>query len=93
MTENQIANTIEAFAQVAADAMALGFDTVEIHGAHGYSKCDGPSWFTAVFFLMLAKIMVEATHEVFQPFAHRYVCARRPNRSLFDSDRQFASRE
>ena len=31
-----IQNTIAAFAQAAADAKRLGFDTVEIHGAHGY---------------------------------------------------------
>ena len=36
MTENHIAETIQAFAQAAADAKALGFDAVEIHGAHGY---------------------------------------------------------
>ena len=36
MTENHIAETIRAFAQAAADAKALGFDAVEIHGAHGY---------------------------------------------------------
>jgi len=36
MTEHDIAETIRAFAQAAADAKALGFDAVEIHGAHGY---------------------------------------------------------
>ena len=36
MTESDIADTIRAFAQSAADAKALGFDAVEIHGAHGY---------------------------------------------------------
>jgi 2,4-dienoyl-CoA reductase-like NADH-dependent reductase (Old Yellow Enzyme family) len=36
MTENDIADTIVAFGQAAADAKALGFDCVEIHGAHGY---------------------------------------------------------
>jgi 2,4-dienoyl-CoA reductase-like NADH-dependent reductase (Old Yellow Enzyme family) len=36
MTEHDIAETIGAFAQAAADAKALGFDAVEIHGAHGY---------------------------------------------------------
>jgi len=36
MTENDIAETIRGFAQAAADAKALGFDAVEIHGAHGY---------------------------------------------------------
>lgn len=36
MSEEAIADTIAAFAQSAADAKALGFDTVEIHGAHGY---------------------------------------------------------
>jgi 2,4-dienoyl-CoA reductase-like NADH-dependent reductase (Old Yellow Enzyme family) len=36
MTEQDIAETIRAFAQAAADAKTLGFDAVEIHGAHGY---------------------------------------------------------
>lgn len=36
MTEADIADVIEAFAAAAADAQALGFDGVEIHGAHGY---------------------------------------------------------
>lgn len=36
MTEADIADTIAAFAKAAADAKRLGFDTVEIHGAHGY---------------------------------------------------------
>jgi 2,4-dienoyl-CoA reductase-like NADH-dependent reductase (Old Yellow Enzyme family) len=36
MTEADIAKTVQAFAQAAAAAKALGFDAVEIHGAHGY---------------------------------------------------------
>ena len=36
MSEEAIADTVAAFAQAAADAQALGFDTLEIHGAHGY---------------------------------------------------------
>jgi 2,4-dienoyl-CoA reductase-like NADH-dependent reductase (Old Yellow Enzyme family) len=36
MSDEDIADTIAAFARAAADAQALGFDTVEIHGAHGY---------------------------------------------------------
>jgi 2,4-dienoyl-CoA reductase-like NADH-dependent reductase (Old Yellow Enzyme family) len=36
MTEHDIAETIRAFAQAAAAAKTLGFDAVEIHGAHGY---------------------------------------------------------
>jgi 2,4-dienoyl-CoA reductase-like NADH-dependent reductase (Old Yellow Enzyme family) len=36
MTESDIAETIQAFAQAAAESRALGFDAVEIHGAHGY---------------------------------------------------------
>lgn len=36
MGEEAIADTIAAFAKAAADAKRLGFDTVEIHGAHGY---------------------------------------------------------
>jgi 2,4-dienoyl-CoA reductase-like NADH-dependent reductase (Old Yellow Enzyme family) len=36
MSEEAIADTVAAFAQAAADAKALGFDTFELHGAHGY---------------------------------------------------------
>ncbi len=36
MSEEDIADTVAAFAQAAADAERLGFDTIEIHGAHGY---------------------------------------------------------
>lgn len=36
MNEEAIADTIAAFARAVADAKALGFDAVEIHGAHGY---------------------------------------------------------
>lgn len=36
MSEEAIADTVAAFAKAAADAKQLGFDTVEIHGAHGY---------------------------------------------------------
>lgn len=36
MTEEAIADTVAAFAAAAAEARALGFDTVELHGAHGY---------------------------------------------------------
>ncbi|MBO9602482.1 MAG: NADH:flavin oxidoreductase [Novosphingobium sp.] len=36
MSEEDIADTVAAFAQAAADAERLGFDTAEIHGAHGY---------------------------------------------------------
>ncbi len=36
MTESEIANVIEAYAQAASDAKRIGFDGVEIHGAHGY---------------------------------------------------------
>lgn len=36
MTEADIADTVQAFAQAAAAAEGLGFDAVEIHGAHGY---------------------------------------------------------
>jgi 2,4-dienoyl-CoA reductase-like NADH-dependent reductase (Old Yellow Enzyme family) len=36
MTESDIAETVRGFAQAAADAKALGFDAVELHGAHGY---------------------------------------------------------
>lgn len=36
MSDEAIADTVAAFASAAADAKALGFDTLEIHGAHGY---------------------------------------------------------
>ncbi|ATN37192.1 12-oxophytodienoate reductase (plasmid) [Rhizobium sp. ACO-34A] len=36
MTEEDIADTVAAFASAAADARRLGFDIVELHGAHGY---------------------------------------------------------
>jgi len=36
MSEADIADTIEAFARAAAAAQGIGFDAVEIHGAHGY---------------------------------------------------------
>ncbi len=36
MSESAIADTIAAFASAAANAKRLGFDVVEIHGAHGY---------------------------------------------------------
>ncbi|MBI3516417.1 MAG: oxidoreductase, partial [Proteobacteria bacterium] len=36
MTDEDIADTIEAFAKAAAAAKEIGFDCVELHGAHGY---------------------------------------------------------
>ncbi len=36
MSEEQVADVIEAFAQASAYAKALGFEAVELHGAHGY---------------------------------------------------------
>lgn len=36
MTDSDIADTIAAFGRAAADAKRLGFDTLELHGAHGY---------------------------------------------------------
>src|SRR5579872_3552070 len=36
MTDAEIADAIAAFAGAAADARRLGFDAVELHGAHGY---------------------------------------------------------
>ena len=36
MDDDAIADTITGFGRAAADAKRLGFDTVEIHGAHGY---------------------------------------------------------
>ena len=36
MTENDITDTIAAFGRAAADTKRLGFDCLELHGAHGY---------------------------------------------------------
>ena len=36
MTQDDIDEVVEAFAQAAADAKSIGFDGIEIHGAHGY---------------------------------------------------------
>jgi 2,4-dienoyl-CoA reductase-like NADH-dependent reductase (Old Yellow Enzyme family) len=36
MTEKDIEDTIAAYGRAAADAQRLGFDMLEIHGAHGY---------------------------------------------------------
>ena len=36
MSDADVADTIDAFARAAADAQRLGFDCVELHGAHGY---------------------------------------------------------
>jgi len=36
MSDAAVADTIAAFATAAADAQRLGFDAVELHGAHGY---------------------------------------------------------
>jgi 2,4-dienoyl-CoA reductase-like NADH-dependent reductase (Old Yellow Enzyme family) len=36
MTDSDIADTIKAYGKAAADAKSLGFDSVELHGAHGY---------------------------------------------------------
>lgn len=36
MTEKDIEDTILAYGKAAADAKRLGFDSVELHGAHGY---------------------------------------------------------
>jgi len=36
MTDAEVADAIAAFAGAAGDAMRLGFDAVELHGAHGY---------------------------------------------------------
>ncbi len=36
MSDSAIADTIEAFANAAVAAKTLGFDCVELHGAHGY---------------------------------------------------------
>jgi len=36
MTDAEVADTIAAFGRAAGDARRLGFDAVELHGAHGY---------------------------------------------------------
>ncbi len=36
MTQEDIDETVAAFAKAAADSQAIGFDGIEIHGAHGY---------------------------------------------------------
>lgn len=36
MTKEDIDETVESFVQAAADAERIGFDAIEIHGAHGY---------------------------------------------------------
>jgi 2,4-dienoyl-CoA reductase-like NADH-dependent reductase (Old Yellow Enzyme family) len=36
MSEEDIADTVAAFTKAAVAAKSLGFDTVELHGAHGY---------------------------------------------------------
>ena len=36
MSDEAVADTIAAYGRAAADAKRLGFDVVEIHGAHGY---------------------------------------------------------
>ncbi|WP_240416170.1 NADH:flavin oxidoreductase [Paenibacillus periandrae] len=36
MSESRIASVIAAYAQAAADAKRIGFDGIELHGAHGY---------------------------------------------------------
>jgi 2,4-dienoyl-CoA reductase-like NADH-dependent reductase (Old Yellow Enzyme family) len=36
MSQQDIDDVVEAFAQAAADAQEIGFDAVEVHGAHGY---------------------------------------------------------
>jgi len=36
MTDEEIQDVVDAFARGARDALALGFDGVELHGAHGY---------------------------------------------------------
>jgi len=36
MSDEDVADAIRAFADAAANAKALGFDAIELHGAHGY---------------------------------------------------------
>lgn len=43
MTEEDIEEAISAFVQAAVDAKRIGFDAIEVHGAHGY-LVDGFFW-------------------------------------------------
>jgi 2,4-dienoyl-CoA reductase-like NADH-dependent reductase (Old Yellow Enzyme family) len=36
MSDEDVADAIDAFAKAAGDAKRLGFDSIELHGAHGY---------------------------------------------------------
>lgn len=36
MSEEDVADTVTAFAAAAAEAVRMGFDAIELHGAHGY---------------------------------------------------------
>lgn len=36
MTEEAVADTVAAFVKAAGDARRLGFDAIDLHGAHGY---------------------------------------------------------
>ncbi|MCF6136652.1 NADH:flavin oxidoreductase [Pseudalkalibacillus berkeleyi] len=36
LTEEEVVALVEAYAQAAADAKRIGFDGIELHGAHGY---------------------------------------------------------
>ncbi|WP_458118996.1 NADH:flavin oxidoreductase [Paenibacillus sp. Z6-24] len=36
LTEEEIHQLVQAYAQAAADAKRIGFDAIELHGAHGY---------------------------------------------------------
>ena len=36
MSDEEVADTIRAFADAAAEAKTLGFESIELHGAHGY---------------------------------------------------------
>ncbi|PQP81178.1 12-oxophytodienoate reductase [Paenibacillus sp. PCH8] len=36
LTEDEVKELVQAFAQAAADAQRIGFDGIELHGAHGY---------------------------------------------------------
>ena len=36
MSEEDVADTVAAFADAARDAKRCGFDAIELHGAHGY---------------------------------------------------------
>jgi 2,4-dienoyl-CoA reductase-like NADH-dependent reductase (Old Yellow Enzyme family) len=61
MTDAEVADAIAAFASAAASAKQLGFDAIELHGAHGY---------------LIDQFFWEGTNERTDPFGGPTVAAR-----------------